>query len=114
MTGDLGHGAEPFHRHVRGAVAVGQADHPGTDAPPAERHPHEGADLDLIGERVGDGVVELLVEARDVRDDPGHPLAATPVGQRPTAALKDVRFPSCSHVKPGSSRPKCPYAAVRR
>ena len=64
-----------------------------------------------VAERVGHQVVELLVEAGDVGDDPRHhgrPGCVLGLVQAPTAALKLSRLPSCSHVNPGSSRPKWP------
>ena len=64
---------------------------------------------DVERQRVGHDVVELLVEPGDVGQRPGRcGRPGSRCAQAPTAALKSSRRLVCSHVKPGSGRPKWP------
>ncbi len=77
-----------------------------------EGNPYEGADVDPVGELGGNEIVEVLVEASDVGDDPSR--ERYDLGQAPTAARKSSSRLRCSQVKSARFRPKWPYAAVWR
>ena len=101
VTGHLGDGLQLD----RIDPALTEPHHPATDAPPVQRDANQGPDAHLVPEALRDQVVEFLVEATDVRDDP---CRERPDGrhQTPSAALNSASLEVCSHVKSASGRPK--------
>ena len=110
LARDLGDRLHPVERDRSVRVTAGaDGDHPPADAPAGEGHPHHRPDPHLAPERVRDQVVELLVDARDVREDPRHQRWALRTGgHNPQAALNASTRSACSHVKSASGRPKWP------
>ena len=74
-------------------------------------HPHDRSDFEVTSRVVGDEVVERAPDRRQIGMNPADPrcfgYASASAALRNSAA-SSVR----SHVKVGSRRPKCPYAAV--
>ena len=109
-AGDLG-------QRLAASSALGRLDADGDDPPadPAtvQLDPHHVADPHLVAHRVGDEVVELLVDAGDVGQDPDDQrrLGRPAGGRRLQSPSADFRSPTrlvCSQVKSGSARPKWP------
>ena len=73
---DLGDRLEPVD--VDGAVGRVELDDPAADAPAVQRHAHVRPEAHVQDERLGDDVVELLVEPGDVGQDPGDPGTRSP------------------------------------
>ena len=63
-----------------------------------KRATHAITDLDTLQQRVGDEVVELLVESGDIGNDPRYQTLRTEVreGHAPTAAMNCSRRLRCS------------------
>ncbi len=89
----------------------GDPQHPATDATAVERNTHDVAELQLVAKLVGNEVVELLVDARDVGQHLGDERRRchTPIAEDSSSSRL-----VCSQVKSAPLRPKWPYAAVRR
>ena len=81
---------------------------PTAHSPAVQWHSHAIADHDTLQQRVGDEVVELLVESGDIGNDPRHQTLRTEVreGHAPTAAMNCSRRLRCSQVNSGRLRPK--------
>ena len=79
---------------------------PGPDPTAVELDPHHGADAHLVPERLGDQVVEGLVD-RALGQDPHDPGSGR-LAQRPSADFRSSTLSVRSQVKSSSSRPKWP------